>query len=96
MEVLIFRIPLQILKSASLVRLLPVVYLLSAFYTQQTNAGLFSESYMYSPSCLPQTQKVVVFSQLHWLLVSFGQLYNEIRLVRNQKIYPGTSVIEHL
>ena len=71
-EVPIFRILsyiIQILKRAGLVRLHPVVYLSSAFYTQQTNACLFSESYIYFPSCLPQAQKVVVSSQLHWLLV---------------------------
>ena len=70
----------QILRRASLARLCPVVYLSSAFYTEQTNACLFCESYIYSPSCLPQTQKVVVSSQLHWLLVCFVQLYNETHI----------------
>ena len=47
---------------------------------------LFSESYIYSPSCLPQTQKVVVIHNCNgYLLVCFGQLYNEIQIVRNRK-----------
>ena len=61
-------IPLQTLKRASLARLSPD--LSSAFYshlhfTHRANQRLpFSESYIYSLSCLPQTQKVLVSSQL--------------------------------
>ena len=51
------------------------------FVSTTFNACFFSESYIYSPSCLPKTQKVVVSSQLHWLLVRFGQLYNEIQII---------------
>ena len=69
-EAPILRIPLQILKIASycdsaqflfVFSILhpPSFYLSSVFYTEQTNASRFSESYIYSPSCLPQTQKVV-------------------------------------
>ena len=62
------------------------LFVICILHTEQTNACLFSEGYIYSPSCLPQTRKVVVSSQLHhWLLVCFGQLYNEIHLVRNRK-----------
>ena len=45
----------------------------------------FSVTAAYTPFCLPQTQKVVVSTQLYWLLVCFGQLYNEIHIVRNWK-----------
>ena len=55
------------------------------FNTEQTNACRFSENYIYNPSCFPQIQKIVVSSQLHWLLVSFGQLYIEIHIVRKRK-----------
>ena len=89
------RIPLQILKRASLETPPCCLFVICILYTEQTNTCFFSESYIYSPSCLPQTQKVVVSSQLHWLLVCFGQLYNEIHRVRNW-IYPGISLIEHL
>ena len=68
------RIKLQILKRFSLVRFRPVVYLASEFYTEQNKTCHFSESYLYSPSCLPQTQKVVVSSQLHWLLVYWSAI----------------------
>ena len=77
---------IQILKRTNLARLHPVLYLSSAFYTQsKPTPALFSDNYIYSPSCLPQTQKVVVSTQLHWLLVCFGHLYNEIHIVRNRK-----------
>ena len=39
-----------------------------------------------------KTQKVVVSSQLHWLLVCFGQLYNEIHVVRNRKFTQGLGI----
>ena len=55
-----FRMPLQILKRASLARLRPVAYLSSAF-THRTNQHLpFQWKLLYSLSCLPQTQTVVV------------------------------------
>ena len=72
------RIPKKNLEKPSQARLHPVVYLSSAFSYRTTNACLFSESYIYSPSCLLQTQKVVIYAQLHWLLVCFGPLYIEI------------------
>ena len=58
------------------------LFVVCILHTEQTSASLFSESYIYSTTCLPQTQKVVVSSQLHWLLVCFGQLNKDIHVVR--------------
>ena len=46
----------------------------------------FSVKATYTPHlAFPKTQKVVVSSKLQRLLECFGQLYNEIHVVRNQK-----------
>ena len=51
------------------------LFVVCILHTEQTNAS----------SCIPKTQKVVDSSLLQRLLVCFGQLYNEIYIVRNQK-----------
>ena len=76
------------LEKSKLARIHPVVYLSSAFYTQSKPTPAFSVKATYTPlSCLPQTQEVAVSSQLHWLLVCFGQLY--IRFIT--QVLPGYS-----
>ena len=80
------RIPVQILYwYTGIVRLSPVIYLLFAFYTQSKPTPTFSLKATYTPSCLTQTQKEVFSSQLHWLLVYFGHLYNENYIVKNPR-----------
>ena len=50
------------------------IFVVCFLHTEQTIACLFSQSYIYASSCLPQTQKVVVSSQLHWLLVFWSAM----------------------
>ena len=67
------RIPLHSLKRASLARLRPVDYLSSAFYTEQTKACLFSESYIYSSLPLSYLKpKSCGFLTIPRSLVCFG------------------------
>ena len=88
-EVPIFLIRLQIMKRASLEGLHPVVYLsVCILHTEQTNACLFSKSYIYPPLAYLKLRKLSVPHQC------IGQLYNKIHIIR--KWNPGASVIEHL
>ena len=74
------RMPLQILKRANLERLRPVVYLLSAFYTQNKPRPAFPEKATYTPPLA-----YLKLRNLITVTLVTGHLYNEIHIVRNRK-----------
>ena len=73
-------IPLLFLKRASLERLCPVVYLSSAFYTQNKPTPAFTVKVTFTPPLA-----YLKLRKWYWLLVYFGQLYKEIHIFRNRK-----------
>ena len=57
----------------------------SAFYTQSKPTPAFLVKATYTPPLAYLKLRKWCFLKLHWLLVCFGQLFNEIHIVRNWK-----------